>query len=552
MSRSRLPLVLPLLVAVAVLAELVLLWSGRLFHPFDLEWMEGGMLVHAWRLQHDLPLYPAPDRDWIPYIYPAGYASLLASLGEVFGLDYVLGRVISLLGSLAAAGAIVRLVHRQIGRPGWGLVGAALFLGTYTFSGTFFDLVRLDGLMMGLLAWSLVLGMERERGALEASALLLVAAFLVKQHVAVFGLPMALGIARRDGWGRALRFAAWSALPALALTALLHLGTGGYYLHYLLGVPAHHGVVGARIFPGTPRELAYAMVIALPVASLGVAARTAELASRRGLVWGLLGLAAAGGATALLLLPQVRGTTNFVPWLLSSVGGASLGLALAAVLIGVVVGRWRGLSWRWIYGIGVGGLILVGSAVMRGHVGGYLNVHMQLHWVVAAGAAVVAARAVERTRRAWVPWVLGLLLAAQLGWHLAALLHGEPPVPPDSDRAAGQRVVDLLEEAPGPVWSPFAPWLAVQAGHEPRFHLIALWDIDRERGPLRSGVDDLHEAIDTGWYGTIVNGTRMLKHGVPQHYEPAVPLPLEPWELRPVTGWQARPSRLDQPVGDAP
>ncbi|MBW1879376.1 MAG: hypothetical protein JRJ84_13515, partial [Deltaproteobacteria bacterium] len=138
-------LAIPVVAAVVLVAHLAAIWAGRFVYPFDLEWMEGGMLVHSWRLQQGLPLYAEPGREFIPFIYPAGYASVLAALGKVFGLGYGLGRAVSLAGTLAAAGAIVRVVRHHGGSTVTAFLGAAMFLGCYKASGGFYDLVRLDG-----------------------------------------------------------------------------------------------------------------------------------------------------------------------------------------------------------------------------------------------------------------------------------------------------------------------------------------------------------------------------------------------------------------------
>ena len=53
-----------------------LLWrtvSPRLSYPYDLEWMEGGMLLHADRVMQAEPLYVLPSADFIPFIYTPLY-----------------------------------------------------------------------------------------------------------------------------------------------------------------------------------------------------------------------------------------------------------------------------------------------------------------------------------------------------------------------------------------------------------------------------------------------------------------------------------------------
>ncbi|MBA2321456.1 MAG: hypothetical protein H0V89_09895, partial [Deltaproteobacteria bacterium] len=169
-----------LVAAGALLAALASLWGARLGYPFDLEWMEGGMLAHAWRIRHGLPLYGPPDADFVPFIYPPGFSWLLAAIGP----GYAAGRAISLLGTLAAAGAAAFAVHRVTGDRVPAVWAAAVFLGTWDAGGAFFDLARPDGAMLGLLGWSIALALVPGARAAAASGLLLTLAFLFKHNAA--------------------------------------------------------------------------------------------------------------------------------------------------------------------------------------------------------------------------------------------------------------------------------------------------------------------------------------------------------------------------------
>jgi hypothetical protein len=58
----------------AVLAAYALLLLGvvaaRFGHPYELEWMEGGMLAHALRVLEGKPVYAKPSVDFVAYMYP--------------------------------------------------------------------------------------------------------------------------------------------------------------------------------------------------------------------------------------------------------------------------------------------------------------------------------------------------------------------------------------------------------------------------------------------------------------------------------------------------
>lgn len=321
---------------------------ARLSYPYDLEWMEGGMLVHAWRLRAGLPLYAEPSADWIPYIYPPLYPALLALLGTVLPLDYALGRGISLLGTGAAGLALVLLLRRAGAGMGLALGGLAAFLSTFEDSGAFFDLVRADGLLLGLLAGCLYLAL---RGWAVAAGLLLVLAWLTKHSVALLGLPLLLGLARAHGRRAARNLLLASVPPALLLTALLQVESEGWFLLYLLEVPAHHGLVGRRLGEA-PLELA--RDLPLPLLGLGLAALLARGAPRS---------------------PSLR-------------------------------------TPAWILGPSL--LLLIGLAVlMRAHVGGYLNVLMPGHFALVAALAIAAA-ALPAGRRSAGNALLALLCLIQV------------------------------------------------------------------------------------------------------------------------------------------
>lgn len=525
----------PALALVLLLIVLLPVWAGRLAYPYDLEWMEGGMLAHAWRLQQGLPLYTPPSPGWIPFIYPPGYATTLAAAGSVFGLEPWVGRALSLAGSLAAALAAAFLVRRQ-GGDGWAAAGAAgLFLAVYVPTGAFFDLVRIDGLGAGLLAWSLALALEPGAKARRGSALLLAIAFLFKQNVALFGLPVAWALSRRDGWRGALDFALWSAVPALAVTVGLQVHSEGLYLRYLLGVPASHPLIGDRIFPGTPRELGGAIGLGALVGAGWLVSRSPSWAgaigpNRQRSV--LVGLAAVA-AIVELAWPEMRG----LPYIPPGAGLAGIvSLALGLGVIGLAAaGGGRALAWRVHFGLGVAFMAVLSSAMMRGHHGGFVNVHIPLFWVVSVGAGVALSRLRGGARE-----LAAVLVTAQIVAGAARVQPGHL-VPGEADVEVGDALVTELGQVEGPVLSPFAPWLAHQAGHEPGFHLIALWDVRHESGPFPGVADFIAEAAKGGYWGAIVDGPRGLGFDTKRAYRDVYRVQAPPRVFQPRTGWPARP-----------
>lgn len=568
-------LALPL--AIALLWLLVPTWAARLTHPYDLEWMEGGMLAHAWRLQHGLPLYPEPGPEWVPYVYPPGYAAVLAALGQG-GLSHALGRAVSLVGTAVAAGSITWIVGRHGAGPHrWpaGLAAALFLLGTYTVTGAFMDLVRPDALSLGLLMLSVALALEERPWAQLAGGGLLALAFLVKHHAAAYGLPIALGLWARHGRiAPALRYGLAAVVPAGLATLALEASTGTF-LAYLLQAPASHGIKGPRAFPGTAWEWSTALSIAGLSAGIGALGAALQPWSRRTRLAVGLGVVTVGGVLGVVLNQRASKAAFRWPWDdvwvrvlgvldlgFEPVGGAVVGgpvptaigwLALTALGVAPLLAALRlrrsGHGRGWVLATGVGLVALVTAALMRGHVGGFVNVLLPLYAFTAVGAGLGLCWLAART---WLHGWLGPALAVSL----AALQLGvgvwsqdvERLIPTAADRAAGDALVERLRHVEGPVWSPVAPWLPVQAGHAPGPPLIAVWDVARyPDGPFPDAGARFEEAIREGWWGTIVDGSRPLRFGVQRNYRVLEDLHLGS-ALAPRTGWRNKPERLMVPA----
>ena len=314
--------------AVGVLGLFVWTFASRVGYPYDLEWMEGGMLLHARRVLDGLPIYVRPSPEFIPYIYPPLYSWVVAALGAVFGLGYPVARAVSFVGTVLASGALVAAARGERVPSALAVGAAGLYLSCYDNSGAFYDLVRIDGLWMALLCWSLV---AVRHGAVRVGGLLLVAAFATKHNGAAFGLPALLWLWRVEGRATALRFAAWSVGPALAFLAVMELGTEGRFLKYLIEVPAYHPFVFDRFFPGTPKELFQALPWTTGLA-VGVGLLFVRRASAGAWYW------VAQGTLAIVLCSVMRGHFGgFINVLMPGHWALSLWAALAA---GAVLARW--------------------------------------------------------------------------------------------------------------------------------------------------------------------------------------------------------------------
>ncbi|MGK0358850.1 MAG: hypothetical protein ACI9U2_001144 [Bradymonadia bacterium] len=178
---------LAILAGLAFLALFVGIAFMRAGHPFELEWMEGGMLTHAARLLDGQPIYAAPSADFVPFFYTPGYPAALAGLAQVTGgLSFGLARGVSIVATLVAMGVLFRIGQREAGAR-WGLLAVGIYAALFRVNGAFYDLARPDALFTALLMGGVYATYywRSARGALFAG-IIFALGFFTKQTVSVF------------------------------------------------------------------------------------------------------------------------------------------------------------------------------------------------------------------------------------------------------------------------------------------------------------------------------------------------------------------------------
>ncbi len=241
---------------------------GRAGYAYDVEWMEGGQLVHALRVMHGEPLYGDCSDGWISFAYPPVHAWALAIVGWIFGLDYLSGRMLSVAAFAVSCTLLLREVARSC-RDRWlgGALGA-LALGSicalYPYSGAWYDVIRVDSLYLALLFGGTVASLPPlpaagagarvglSGGRILLAATLLTLAVLTKQTAALF-LPWiclhALWRHPRSG----LRLGLTTAAAVFGTLLLISLATEWRFYQLVFGVMSKHPLI--------PRQLASNVVL---------------------------------------------------------------------------------------------------------------------------------------------------------------------------------------------------------------------------------------------------------------------------------------------------
>ena len=419
MRASRLLLVA---VSAAALAGLAFAVARRIAYPYDLEWMEGGMLCHALRVANREPIYAEPSARFVSFAYTPLYPIVLGLLAPVAGIGYLPARalsVVSLAGALAVAYAFVR---RAGGSRAAAVGTAALPAAAFAPTGAWYDLARIDSLFLGLTAAAVAVGWWKRNGPIGpvAAGVLMTAAFFTKQTALPFAgaLGLALLVARPRA---AALYAATLAALGGALLAWAHLASGGWFWTYAFGLHRRHPFDAVDAVLVTPARLL--LLVGPGLALPGIAlprARTPDLLYAAGM-----------GATGLVASALGAGTE----W--SYHNALIPGVYFAALTVGTAAAAMEARR-------PVLAALLLAAAVAS----------------APGGLVALAARAAP-----------GVGLALPLGYDPRRF------VPSPADRERGDALVARLAAAPGDVFVPDHSFYAHLAGKPTWLHAMNLADL---------------------------------------------------------------------------
>jgi hypothetical protein len=508
------------LLAVPGLCQLGLLLytvARRFAYPYDLEWMEGGMLAHAARLAEGHSIYPPPSIEFIPYLYTPLYPALLAALGSVAGISYQLGRAVSVAAILAvcalAAVALGRATRaapdsdgdgdagdararapaaalglRDIRWAAWcgAAVAVGFFAATYPWVEGWYDIARADTLFLAMILGGLVLlGRQARRGAgwrgqlgVALAAAVLALSFFCKQTGVFY---VAAGGALLLAWSprRVPVYVLVAGVIGLGGTAVLTRATDGWFWTYAFEVHQAHDFNIDRFYKSFVNILGRhpAMTAAM---ALGLFAVAATALRRR-------------------VLPAGAGPL---------------------------------LAWSFVFAASC-----VVGAVGWGTQWAHFNAYMpaMLTGGLAAGASLPALAACARvwavggSGRALAVHAVPVLVAAGLGLDLALSLWSPRSfLPAPRDVAAGDALIERLRElrAGGDIYVPYHPWYARLAGQKAFYaHRMGIMDMSYGNAWQVAG---LREAFRERRFAAVILDNRppgWELPGLTEHYRPDERIP---------------------------
>jgi len=238
-SRRRALEILLTVAALWYVGSYLVVALARIAYPYDLEWMEGGMLEHVARVLRGERLYVPPSLEFTPYIYSPLYYYVAAPFAKLFGVRLLALRMVSLIASVGVLSLIAALAYGGTSSRLSALVAAGLFAALFERAGAFFDLARVDSLALFfvLLAVWMLLASERRD---VAAGVVLAAAFFTKQSTLLVALPVALARTWSARGSRRLQCVTVFVALAAAGSVWLHVRTQGWSTYYIFSLPASH------------------------------------------------------------------------------------------------------------------------------------------------------------------------------------------------------------------------------------------------------------------------------------------------------------------------
>ncbi len=477
------------LLGVSFLAVLcyVIVALARAWHPFQLEWLEGGVLEHVRRILAGQRIYVEPSLDFVPFIYTPLYFYISAALTKIVGLGFAPLRLVSFSASVGVMAVIFLFVRRETERLLPAALAVGLFAAAFRVGGAWLDLARVDSLFLFfLLAAIYLLRFHVSPKKYLAAGALISLAFLTKQAALVAAIPLFfLGFYsdRRSFF----YFAAAATVIIGASTLLLDLVHGGWYSYFILDLPRAHAVDRTE-FARLWRD---GVLLSLPLASASaivyLAARVAGPDRKEGVIETLVAV--------------------------SLIGGSSFASAHSGSYDNVLLPAIAGLS------------ILFGTTA---------------HWWLKTAQNMPA------ERRIAVEMGVCLLCLVQFG-----LLAYDPreQIPSLQSKDAGRALVERISRIEGEVLIPRHGYLAQMAGKQSLAHEMAMTDV--LRGDETGGTalrTEILLAIQRQRFSAVIVDYDWIKLDLQRHYRrERDPVIESARALQPITGSKTRPKYLYVP-----
>jgi len=390
---------------------------ARIKYPFELEWMEGGMIDHVRRILSGEQLYVSPSLDFIPYIYTPLYYYFSAMAAKITGIGFFPLRLVSFIASLGCFCIIYRLVKRETDCKFYGIIASGLFAATFRISGAWFDIARVDSLFVFLLLLAIYL--VRFGNSVKTyiiAGIFVFLSFFTKQIALFMFLPVLL-YSFINNWRYTLVLVGLLLILVVGSTLYFNSITDGWYTYYIFNLPAQHSI-NTSLFGGFWGN---DIIARFPIACL----------------------------ISLLLIPLYFTKSNI---------NARNFIFYFLVLTGMIIG----------------------SLSSRLHRGGWDNVlipayaGMAISTVIGISEIFKYIKTIPENKQKSLEVYIYIACIIQF---VLLIYNPIKQIPTQKDVECGKKLINVVKEIPGEVIIPYHGYLTYMAGKKTHAHAMALFDI---------------------------------------------------------------------------
>jgi hypothetical protein len=434
--------------AVFFLVMYVVIALSRVSYPFEIEWMEGGAVIHVQRLLLGEKLYVPPSIHFTPFIYNPLYFYVAAAVSKIIGVGFFPLRLVAFISSLGCFAVIFFLVRQETRSSFSAFVSLGLFTATFKACGAWFDIGRVDSLFLLFFLLAIyVLRQKDSPGYVALAGILIVLSFMAKQTALVMSLPIMLYLLvyKRPAF-LVFTLVVFVSIAASALVLdWLHDGWYSYYIYYL------------------PRHFPIAMPLFLVLFWTGDLAGPMAIACCLAIFYFLSGFNRSKEPPEVIYFFTTAG---------------------------MLLGSWmsRVALWGW------DNALMPAYAVLCILFG--MSMHKALRWIEEMLDS-------KKTMMQSFIYLVCLVQFASLTYNPVKL------VPTRADLAAGKQFIERLKSFPGDVFIPYHPYYAVMAGKNPYALSICMSDVWRgDNGPIAANlVTQLKQALDEKRFSAVIVDT---------------------------------------------
>lgn len=206
---------------------------SRVHYPFELEWIEGGILEVVHRVIEGESIYVEPSIDFVPFLYPPLYFYLSAGFSKIFGFGFFPLRFVSFLASTISFSMIFLIVRDEVKDWRVAFFSMSLFAASFRVTGAWLDIARVDSLFL-MFYLSAVYFARKDESSLKIilAGILSALAILTKQTGLILCVPIGIYLLFSQ-WKRGLIYSFSAGLIVIGATIFLNLNTDGWYSYYV-------------------------------------------------------------------------------------------------------------------------------------------------------------------------------------------------------------------------------------------------------------------------------------------------------------------------------